>query len=293
MILGFILLQIILLLFFYRSSADIKDLLLARDTRDIRDSIEKLSNNFSDKINSLRLELAEKLSAFKNPNYRGLWGEITLRTLIENSGLLPHCNFSTKLRMTTNDNKEKIPDLVIYLPNESANFKEKRMIFVDSKTPLDAFFKPNLSDEEFKKQNLSNIKRHIADLGSKQYWKDENSPEFVVLFLPCEGPWKCALDTDPMLIEYADKYNVIVTTPMTLIGLLKTIYYSWKQVKQQEENSAFQKHLPEFIECSKNLNESLGDFEKKLTILYRSFKGLLESQIRTEKLLKEISEVKN
>jgi DNA recombination protein RmuC len=86
---------------------------------------------------------------------------------------------------------------------------------------------------------LQNFHRHVRDhvkaLGSKEYWRHFDTPEFVVMFLPTEGLYSLAVSGDPGLIEEAARKNIILASPTTLMGLLRVVMHGWQQQKMAEE----------------------------------------------------------
>ncbi len=114
---------------------------------------------------------------------------------------------------------------------------EARSLVIDSKTPLDAYLAAfeATTPEERKIQmtrHARHIREHVRSLAGKQYWQQfETAPEFVVLFLPGDPFLSAALEIEPQLLDDALRQKVIITTPSSLMALLKTVAHGWRQME--------------------------------------------------------------
>ena len=54
-------------------------------------------------------------------------------------------------------------------------------------------------------------------------------PEFVVCFVPADVFLDAALQQEPALLEHAFARNVVIATPSTLVAMLRTVGYAWRQ----------------------------------------------------------------
>ncbi|WP_445452591.1 DNA recombination protein RmuC [Flavobacterium sp. 25HG05S-40] len=165
---------------------------------------------------------------------QGNWGELILERVLEKSGLEKGREYEVQQSFTTEDGNRVFPDVVINLPDG------KKMI-VDSKVTLTAYERYiNEEDENEKSQYLKEhilaIKRHVEQLGSKNYHDlyQMESPDFVLLFIPIESAFALALNEDTSLYNKAFEKNIVIVTPSTLLATLRTIDSMWANQKQQE-----------------------------------------------------------
>ncbi len=165
---------------------------------------------------------------------QGNWGELVLERVLEKSGLEKDREYFVQQSHLTDDGNRVFPDVVINLPDG------KKMI-VDSKVTLTAYERYiNEEDETLKTEHLKDhinaIKRHVEQLGDKNYQDlyHIESPDFVLLFIPMEPAFALALNQDTTLYNRAFEKNIVIVTPSTLLATLRTIDSMWANQKQQE-----------------------------------------------------------
>jgi DNA recombination protein RmuC len=167
------------------------------------------------------------VAALRAPQVRGRWGEHQLRRIVEAAGMLEHCDFSEQVSGATDAGAVR-PDLVVRLAGE-------RQVVVDAKAPFDAYLTAmEARDERTRNDELDrhakHLRAHVEQLAAKSYWAAfASAPEFVVLFVPADPFLDAALQRDPTLLEYAFSRNVVLATPATLVAMLRTIAFAWRQ----------------------------------------------------------------
>lgn len=260
---------------------------------------------------TLHSETRNLVQALRRPEVRGQWGEMTLKRLVELAGMVDHCDFYEQQQATSTEGQSR-PDMIVRMPDE-------RELVVDAKTPLDAYLSAiEAPDDETRDkyllQHARNVRARVRELSAKTYWAQfRRAPDFVVLFIPGEQFLGAALDVDRDLLEHAMRQRVILTTPTSLIALLRAVGYGWRQqalaanaerIRETGEDlynrlATFSEHLSglgrSLDRAVSQYNQSVGSFQAKVMPGARKFTELgvterkaIEEPEQIEKGLREV-----
>ncbi|MBI3821450.1 MAG: DNA recombination protein RmuC [Planctomycetes bacterium] len=225
----------------------------------------------------LRITTEQLVNALKSGPVRGRWGEIQLRKIVELSGMSEHVSFVEQV-----SGELGIPDMLIRLPNQGH-------IAVDSKFTAQAFLEAMAStDEASRKEKLQehakDLKRTVNELSKRNYWKefDQPSPELVIMFVPIESCLMAAFQCDPDILEFALEQKVILASPVTLLGYMKSIHFGWQQFVIRKNAKLIVKQaralhdkteiwMRYFGETGKKIQGVVGSYDKCVTSLQKNF----------------------
>jgi DNA recombination protein RmuC len=224
--------------------------------------------NMQSSQKSLAQETQNLVKALRRPEVRGRWGEITLRRLVELAGMVEHCDFFEQVHSTGQDHIIR-PDMIVRMPDQ-------RELVVDVKTPLDAYLEAIEAETDAQRKlglekHAKNVRAHIRTLASKAYWSQfEESPEFVILFIPGDQFLSAALNEEPDLIEYALSEQIILATPTSFVALLKAVAYGWRQL-------ALADNAKEIRTLAEDLHTRIGTFVGHMSRMGRQLASTVEN----------------
>lgn len=232
-------------------------------------------------------------SALRSNSARGQWGEVQLRRVVEAAGMLRHVDFHEQVHSGPGASADTTvrPDLVVQLPGG-------KQLVVDAKVPLTSYLAaqelgvsaggrqqaaPLGGQQAHLAAHAKALKAHVDALSSKKYWDiPGNSPELVVCFLPAESILAAALSADPALLDHALSRNVVLASPSTLLAVLKSVAFTWRQ-------DVLTDSARELFELARQLYERMGTLGENVTKLgsslktsvdrYNSMVGTLEARI--------------
>jgi DNA recombination protein RmuC len=220
----------------------------------------------------LQYETKSLVNALRAPQVRGRWGELQLERVVQLAGMVEHCDFSTQVTASGDDGTIR-PDMVVHLAGGKS-------IVVDAKVPFAAYLQAVESrDPDTHTERLTaharQLRAHVDGLAAKAYWAAfEPAPEFVVLFVPGDPFLEAALQADPTLLEHAFGRNVVIATPTTLIALLRTVAYGWRQ-------EALARNAAAVHQLGKELHARLATMGTHVAKLGRGLEGAVDSYNKT------------
>lgn len=251
--------------------------------------LEAQLKTFAEDQRFLRDQTQSLVQVLRNPTARGRWGEMQLQRTFELVGFVEGVHYTSQKAVQADGNTQK-PDFIVTLPNGV-------QIVIDVKTPLDPYWQ--MMDEagtnaegtaviEFRKK----VRDHLKALSTKDYWRQFDSPEFVVMFLPSESLYSLAVSQDQSLLEEASRANIILASPTTIMGLLRVVMYGWQQQKIAEEAktvatlgsdlyrrvSIFGDHMTKLgrglSTAVERYNDAVGSLDQGILPVLRKFKDL-------------------
>ena len=209
--------------------------------------------------------------ALRSRSARGMWGEVELARVLEASGMMRHVDFSEQRTIGTLVQRRgglgaatdsgsgaagrSRPDVVVHLPGDG-------YLAVDAKAPMDSYLAATAvqgsgpQDEERRSDLLAAhakaLRGHVDQLAARRYDRAlGDSPELVVLFVPAEAVLSAALEADPALLEHALGRGVALTSPVSLLTLLRTCATAWARTAVNDD-------ARELLELGRTLYERLG-----------------------------------
>lgn len=234
---------------------------------EFQDRIERIASEESEKRVELRTQIhqltalnttlsadAKSLAeALRGSNKtQGNWGEQILERMLESAGLLPEVHFVTQDAQHNADGKRVQPDVVILLPEERRIVVDSKVSLIDYQAACDA-----ATDDERTaavRRHIQSIRAHIKGLSDKRYETAyAASLDFVVLFVPIEPAFLMAVTEDATLAEDAWRQNILLVSPSTLLFVLRTVAYLWRQETQVRKTG-------EIVERARTLYDKLNGF---------------------------------
>jgi DNA recombination protein RmuC len=195
---------------------------------------------------------------------RGTWGEMILERVLEESGLQKGREYDVQTMYASEEGQRRHPDVIVHLP-------EGKDIVIDSKVSLTAYEKYCTADTEEKrekrlKEHIISVRTHIKDLSEKRYEELEGirTLDFVLMFLPIEGAFWTAIESEQGLFNESFNRNIMLVSPSTLLATLRIINNIWRYEDQNKNALIIAKKAGDLYDKFVGFVEALDDVGQKI-----------------------------
>lgn len=228
-------------------------------TAKLEESAKELKE-FSTKVEDLEKILADNKS-------KGGFGEYQLEQILFNTyGEDKHLyETQTALPFKGKDGETLIPDSCIKLP--------KQLLCIDSKFPLEAYKEYINNNDKDKEEALIKKFQNDVELKIKEVTKyiiPGYTSTYAVMFVPSDGIVSLLHQKCYSTIEKAQKANVIITSPSTIVPLISSI----KIVKLDYERN---EKADEIFELIKSIGKDFATFTNKWLLVSKQAKTVTNS----------------
>lgn len=216
---------------------------------------------------------------------QGDFGELRLRTLLENMGLEEGVQFEEQVTLRDDQGNtlfgeggsRMIPDVILHFP-------DNRDVIIDSKMSLKAFedyFNDTgdaVRQEQDLRRHIASVRQHVKELAHKNYSSylrnGSNRLDFVVMYIYSESAVQLALVNDPTLWKEAYDQGVIISGSQTLYMMLRVLEMTWRQVRQAENQDKIMTAADELINRVQMFYERFQSADEQLGKTQRAFDTL-------------------
>jgi len=195
---------------------------------------------------------------------RGSWGEMILERVLEESGLQKGREYEVQTMYASEEGQRRHPDVVVHMP-------EGKDIVIDSKVSLTAYEKYCTAETEETrdkrlKEHIISIRTHIKTLSEKRYEELEGirTLDFVLMFLPIEGAFWTAIESEQGLFNEAFDKNIMLVSPSTLLATLRIIDNIWSYEDQNKNAVIIAKKAGDLYDKFVGFVEALEDIGQKI-----------------------------
>jgi DNA recombination protein RmuC len=253
-----------------------------KGTQGMMERIHKQLGEFQEVSRGLSNAQQSLESVLGGAKTRGILGEVALERLLEDS--LPPSQYTSQYRFASGE----CVDAAIFL-------RDKKILAIDSKFPLDAFRRIQTDGEEARRTFGNAVKLHADSIAKKYILPAENTLDLALMFVPSESVYyellQCADSKGLQLDAYCREKRVVAVSPNTLYAHLCVIAMGLRGM-QIEENArrlanglaGLQKRLGNFSNPFekigmhlKNAQQSYQEADRRLDKTQAALDGMLEA----------------
>ncbi len=221
-------------------------------------------------------------NALSSNSSRGQWGERMAEDVLRLSGLLEGVNYTKQQKIDSAGTK---PDFTFMLPQQLKLNMDVKFPFNNYQQFVDA--KTDKEREEYKKEFLKDIRNRIKEVRTRDYINpEENTVDYMLLFIPNEQIYTFLQETDKTLIDEAMQAKTILCSPLTLYAILSVVRQSIDNFTFESKSremlnylSAFKTQWVKFKDSMKTVGDRLQSVQNAYTDMVTTRSNQLEKPL--------------
>ena len=210
-------------------------------------------------------------NALKNRGkVQGDWGEQVLTNILQDSGLREGAEYFVQDKVKDEEGRNLRPDVVV-------KGADGTRIIIDSKVSLTAYSDSVGAEDDDQrkaaiKANYDSLWKHVEELAKKNYAKlVDNAVPIVLMFVPNEGSYILAMNHDQNLGTKAYQKGVLIINPTNLMVVLRLIFLTWQNTRQEKHYEAIRKAAAGIYEKYTTFAESYVTLGNQITTLRNTY----------------------
>ena len=253
---------------------------LNAELQNLRESSSRQYGSVEEAVSALAKRTDNLKDILSNSQKRGQWGERLAEDILRSAGFVEGKNYSKQQQIEGGGK----PDYRFEMPPD-------RVLFMDVKFPLDQYSQYIAAEDDAvrtiaKKQFLDALHGHITALAKRDYLDkaDNNTIDYVLMFVPNESISSFVHEADPQLIDTALEQKVVLCTPLTLYAFLVVIRQATDSFHTEQNAADIMKRVNLFNKQWQEYTDAVEKVEKLFKDLLSAIESINVDGTRFKKL---------
>lgn len=242
-------------------------------------------------ISQLQKTSGELHNVLASTQRRGAWGERMADDILRLVGMIEDVNYTKQDSSFAAGERER-PDFTFKLPNDLAVNMDVKFPLENYRAWLDA--ESDDARDAALAQLIRDVRNHIKAVAGRGYIDPQSGTvDYVLLFIPAEQIFSLVLSRDVDLIDDALAQKVVLTSPLTLYGMLSVIRQAAEAANLMKTAGEVLDLLAAFNKQWQNYKEEqdkLGNQLETVNKTYERLRGARTNQL--EKPLEKIEDLR-
>ncbi len=260
---------------------------LNTELQNLRESSSRQYGSVEEAVSALAKRTDNLKDILSNSQKRGQWGERLAEDILRAAGFVEGKNYSKQQQIEGGGK----PDYRFEMPPD-------RVLFMDVKFPLDQYSLYIAAEDDAvraqaKKQFLDALHGHITALAKRDYLDkaDNNTIDYVLMFVPNESISSFVHEADPELIDTALEQKVVLCTPLTLYAFLVVIRQATDSFHTEQNAADIMKRINLFNKEWVKYTEAVESVEDQFKKMIGTIESINVDGTRFKKLNVQVREI--